>query len=318
MAKKNYGHPLRSTWYAMIRRCHHTNDARYKDYGARGIVVCDRWRSSFDSFASDMGAKPSPLHTLDRINNDGNYEPSNCRWADKKTQNSNTRNTLVVTWDGKTQTMSQWARDLGISNGTLWNRLQNMTVEDAMTQSIDELSRVRKWTLSEIDTVLEMHQNGKALRVIAEEVHASKECVKRLIWRLTPIPKTPAQPATAAKQCACNVEFDCNLPHHSAPPTPCGYCGRVHDPLVSLQQECIDALPKVTREQIDAALEKGQRERDIAEGRIPAPPSPAARETCPDCQSSIREHGICDCWTTEEMRQAYADAVISSSRDKKI
>lgn len=200
MAKKTYGHPLRSTWYAMIRRCHHTNDARYKDYGARGIVVCDRWRNSFDSFASDMGTKPSPLHTLDRVNNDGNYEPSNCRWADKKTQNSNTRNTLMVTWDGKTQTMSQWARDLGISNGTLWNRLQNMTIEDAMTQSIDELSRVRKWTLSEIDTVLEMHESGKALRVIAEEVHASKECVKRLIWRLTPIPKTPAQPATATKE----------------------------------------------------------------------------------------------------------------------
>ena len=82
------------TWKGMKYRCFGKNCKAYKNYGGRGITVCERWKDSFHNFYSDMGKRPSNLYSIDRINNDGNYEPSNCRWATRKEQNSNTRRSL--------------------------------------------------------------------------------------------------------------------------------------------------------------------------------------------------------------------------------
>lgn len=79
------------TWTNMKRRCNSPSHHKYKDYGARGINVCERWLLSFDNFLSDMGNRPTDTHTLDRINNDGNYEPLNCRWATQLEQQHNKR-----------------------------------------------------------------------------------------------------------------------------------------------------------------------------------------------------------------------------------
>ena len=83
--------PLYETWVQMKYRCHNKNHPAYSCYGGRGITVCDHWRDSFKAFLADMGPKPSNKHSLDRINNDGNYEPSNCRWATRCQQQRNTR-----------------------------------------------------------------------------------------------------------------------------------------------------------------------------------------------------------------------------------
>lgn len=100
-------------WVNMRARCSCPNNPGYHNYGGRGITVCKRW-DSFENFYADMGNPPKGM-SLDRIDNDGNYEPSNCRWADGKTQSRNRRNIIAITFNGKTQTLKEWADELGLS-----------------------------------------------------------------------------------------------------------------------------------------------------------------------------------------------------------
>jgi hypothetical protein len=115
--------PEYGAWADMIQRCQNENLKSYADYGARGIRVCDRWRTSFVDFLADVGPKPSKKHSLDRINNDGHYEPGNVRWATRIEQESNKRNNHLIIYNGRTQTITQWGREFGIPTVTIYNRL---------------------------------------------------------------------------------------------------------------------------------------------------------------------------------------------------
>ena len=83
--------PGYNSWCSMKKRCYNPNISDFKNYGGRGIKVCDRWRDSFDNFYEDMGPKPTPDHQIDRIDNDGNYEPGNCRWTTRSENQHNKR-----------------------------------------------------------------------------------------------------------------------------------------------------------------------------------------------------------------------------------
>lgn len=114
---------LRSVWWHMRRRCDDPDDPRYPKYGARGIRVCDRWRENFDAFLADVGPRP-PGMWLERIDNDGNYEPGNCRWATPAEQQRNTRRNVRLTVGGETMTVTDWAIRLGCSKHVLHQRLR--------------------------------------------------------------------------------------------------------------------------------------------------------------------------------------------------
>lgn len=100
-------------WAGMKKRCHNKNSTMYYLYGARGITVCEEWRNSFQNFINDMGHRPSPEHSIDRINNGGNYSKDNCRWATKLEQGHNTSIARHVSWNGKTYTTRALATALG-------------------------------------------------------------------------------------------------------------------------------------------------------------------------------------------------------------
>ena len=128
--------PLYKTWAAMIARCQNERDQAYHNYGGRGISVCARWRESFAAFKEDMGPRPSG-RTLDRINNDGNYTPENCRWATTQEQNRNRRGLCLLTFQGKTRTITEWAAEIGISRMTLYNRRRRgWSVERTLTEPL--------------------------------------------------------------------------------------------------------------------------------------------------------------------------------------
>ncbi len=116
--KKTYdfrkGTPEHNSWQAMKGRCYNPNNKQYNDYGGRGIKVCDRWLNNFENFLADMGKKPTPAHSLDRIDVNGDYAPENCRWATREEQNNNKRCSIMVEHNGKTQTFKQWCDELNL------------------------------------------------------------------------------------------------------------------------------------------------------------------------------------------------------------
>lgn len=110
--------PEYRAWQAIRQRCENAKGKDYHRYGGRGICVCERWQT-FENFYDDMGPRPTSRHSIERENNNGDYEPSNCHWALPVEQQSNRRCTVRLTYNGRTQTLAQWSREIGISRGAL-------------------------------------------------------------------------------------------------------------------------------------------------------------------------------------------------------
>lgn len=129
-------------WKAMKGRCANPKSKDYPNYGGRSIRVCDRWRNSFINFLEDMGECPLG-YSLDRVNNNKGYSENNCRWATREEQANNKRNNHWITFGDKTQTMIQWAKELGIKYRTLRNRINTLkwSVEKSLTKPVTKNGR---------------------------------------------------------------------------------------------------------------------------------------------------------------------------------
>lgn len=114
----------KSTWYSMIYRCYRAKPGtrNYRHYVQRGITVCQAWHDSFEVFLSEMGERPGPKYSLDRIDNSKGYYKENCRWADGKTQGNKKTNSLRITHNGLSKTLTEWADTIGIKPETMFTR----------------------------------------------------------------------------------------------------------------------------------------------------------------------------------------------------
>lgn len=131
-------HPLYSVWRGINRRCFNPNFKHYPAYGGRGITVCERWRKSFPAFVQDMGPRPDGF-TIERIDVNGDYEPGNCRWASRKEQMLNQRNTRKVTIDGVTYTAAILSEISGLKTDTIMERAKHC---DTLDEILDPKKRV--------------------------------------------------------------------------------------------------------------------------------------------------------------------------------
>jgi len=121
--------PEYKAWQHMKDRCYKPTDKSFKNYGGRGIEVCQEWRDSFLAFYNHIGKRPSSKHSIDRINNNGNYKPGNVRWANRKVQANNSRHNHLITIDGITQTITQWGKATNTSITVIRYRL-SLGLED--------------------------------------------------------------------------------------------------------------------------------------------------------------------------------------------
>ena len=169
-ARQNKGDKRYKLWTGIRQRCTNPNAAAYHRYGGRGITMCQRWIDSYTNFIADIGEQPEGM-TLDRIDNNGNYEPSNVKWATRKEQANNRATNVVLTHDGLTMTLKQWAEHLGWEYGLIASRWKKGVRGD-------ELFAVPKW---ERNKVYEYKGQVKTLTKWAEDTGIP---YATLVWRV--------------------------------------------------------------------------------------------------------------------------------------
>ncbi len=165
--------PTYRAYRDMHNRCYYKLHNRYSRYGGRGIIVCDRWLQSYDDFVDDLGQRPLGLQ-LDRVNNDGNYEPSNCRWASASDQALNRSTTRVISFNGVTKSIREWSDTTGIPYATLERRINSSrsTIESALTSPVRHLKTQGPKLITFNDKTLRLSEWCKLLGLTYATVNA--------------------------------------------------------------------------------------------------------------------------------------------------
>lgn len=144
---KRKSSPEYNTWRAMISRCDDPDAENYDRYGGRGIRLCQKWKTSFVDFLSDMGLKPTPKHTIDRKDHNGHYEPGNCVWSTNSEQSNNKRNNIRFTFYGITKTATEWSAYSGVDPSMIsWRRLHGWPDKDAVWRTASLHHKKRSFT----------------------------------------------------------------------------------------------------------------------------------------------------------------------------
>jgi hypothetical protein len=181
-----YKMPEYAVWRQMNQRCTNPRSQRYDRYGARGIRVCEAWARSFEAFLADMGRRPSDGHSLDRIDNDGNYEPGNCRWATKAEQNRNRSDNVILEHDGRRMTVAEWAREIGVNHRTLAGRIESgMPTSEAITRPVakrvwTESAGPKRLSAETVEAIRQMRASGSTLNQVAAEFGVSFSLVSQI------------------------------------------------------------------------------------------------------------------------------------------
>lgn len=188
MRKRDY--PEYSCWLHMIQRCTNPKRNSFRNYGGRGIAVCEKWRNSFEAFRADVGPRPSAEHSLDRINNDGNYEPGNVRWATRKEQQANSRQakTNIARFGVP---LGELARQLGVSGKTIKRRADRGC---DITQSLGfartglsvkrgESSPNAILTADAVRAIRKRCSSGESCSKVAREIGISNQTVSKIVRR---------------------------------------------------------------------------------------------------------------------------------------
>ena len=191
MLKHGYRHhPLYKTWQNMKCRCGNKNSNSYKNYGERGIVVCDEWKNDFVSFknwAISNGYKEQNCAlntecTIDRINYNGNYEPNNCRFTNIKNQSKNKRNTIMIMYNNEKKPLVDWCMILGLDLKRTYQRIYNLGWEAKMALETPICVKTR-WSKKEDDTIVSNH--NKSIKNIAYLLGRSENSVRGRIRRIS-------------------------------------------------------------------------------------------------------------------------------------
>lgn len=168
--------PEYRSWLAMKSRCYYSKNIEYKNYGARGITVCEEWRNSFEKFLEDMGEKPDKSYTLDRIDNSQNYCKDNCKWSSKIEQSNNTRKNVFIEYNGEKLTLAQWSEKLGINKQTLKTRYnQGWSIEKMFSTTNSKMTENVKLK------ILELNKQDYTLKQISEQVGFSQQAISKYL-----------------------------------------------------------------------------------------------------------------------------------------